>query len=59
MFAVLAASFNDCKTLLENLSLDTSRGASAVAADEAFAPSVVKSLDCLKSPKYEETCKGV
>ena len=42
-----------------NLSLPTSSGASAVAALEAFAPSLVKMRDALKSPKYEEMWSGV
>jgi hypothetical protein len=48
--AVLAASFKFWRTLLANLSLPTSRGASAVAALAALAPNLVKSLLDLKSP---------
>lgn len=48
--AVFAASFKFYNTLLANLSLPTSNGASAVAALAALAPYFLNNLDALKSP---------
>ncbi len=41
------------------LSFATSSGVSALAAELTLAPSLVNSLDDLKSPKYEEICRDV
>lgn len=58
VFEVVAASFKFCKTSLLNLSFPTSRGAYALSADEVSAPFKVKSLDDLKSPKYDDIWRG-
>ena len=56
---VTAALFKVCKTPLEKRSFAIFRGASAFASEAGSAPCNVKSLEALKSPKYEEMCKGV
>lgn len=59
LFDVTAALFKVCKTSLVNLSFAMFKGASAFVLDAGSAPCNVKSLDALKSPKYEEMCNGV
>jgi len=59
LLELTAALFKFYKTSLEKRSFAIYKGASALASEAGSAPCSVNKRDDLKSPKYDDICRGV